>query len=890
MARVFCRACQRPCRPLAPAPGRSICGRCALPTATRLFDLAIALPNAAQCQACIQRFARALAEQPGVQAVELTPEGDKLIVYYDPERTSGDALARAAAQAGQAITQRYRHERLNITEMDCIECARTVEAALTRLPGVLTARVDFALGQLDLAYDSSVIERQRIIGRIRDLGYDVVERGPVALRFTIEGLDCAECLAGVETLVENVAGVIDAQISLATATMTVTVEGTDDLPGRIARAVAEAGYTARLQAGEIAAAPPRQDLVRFLLRQARGQRTLASAGLFAVGGILSLLNRLPLVSIGFFAAAIVVGGYDVARSGVASLRATRNVDINVLLTIAVLGAAATGQWAEAAGVVVLFSVGNTLEAATLDRTRDALRALIALSPPVATLIHNGHDERVRVEALRPGDRVRVRPGERIPADGEVVEGISAVDESPITGEAIPADKAPGDRVYAGTVNGNGALVVHVTQPPGDSTLARIVRLVEQAQAQKAPSERFVDRFARVYTPAVIAMAILLAVIPPLFFGASPNAWILRALTLLVIACPCALVISTPVAIISALGHAARKGALIKGGNYLEAAGSLKAMAFDKTRTLTEGRPVVTEVLSFGPLDRDRVLALATAVERNSEHPLAQAVVREGRHRGVEAAAARDFEALPGRGARGRVDRMAVLVGNRSLIEEYLPIPEAVEAQLVPLEQEGQTVFIVARCAEEPGRPPCELLGAIAVADRLRPESRAAVEELRRAGLRPIVMLTGDDLTTALAVARQAGVDRVLANLLPHEKVEAIEDLLAAHGAVGMVGDGINDAPALARATVGIAMGAAGSDAALETADIALMGDDLSRVPATIRLSRRALAIIRQNVAFSLLIKIAFVVLAALGAVTLWMAVFADTGTSLLVTLNGMRLR
>jgi Cd2+/Zn2+-exporting ATPase len=556
--------------------------------------------------------------------------------------------------------------------------------------------------------------------------------------------------------------------------------------------------------------------------------------------------------------------------------------------VAVIGAAAIGQWAEAALVVVLFAFGNTLEAYTLDRARDAVRTLIDLSPQEATLIHEGHEERVRVEALHAGDLVRVRPGERIPADGEVVEGASAVDEAPITGEAIPVDKVPGDRVFAGTVSGYGALVVRVTQPAGDSALARIVRLVEQAQSQRAPSQRFVDRFASIYTPVVLTLAAGIAAIPPLVTGAPLFDWVYRALVLLVIACPCALVISTPVAIVSALARAARDGVLIKGGRYLEAAGSLNAVAFDKTRTLTAGEPVVTDVISLNGQNADKVLEVAAAMERNSEHPLALAVVREARHRGLAPAPASDFEALPGRGAQGRVDGSLVMIGNRALLEECLAIPEEVDVRLLHLEQQGKTVFVLGRCEPTDGMPRA-LLGAIAVADQVRPESRATVQRLRDDGVQHIVMLTGDDLATASAIAAQVGIDEVRANLLPDQKVDAIETLLADYGAVGMVGDGINDAPALARATVGVAMGAAGTDAALETADIALMGDDLSKVPLTLALSRRTLAIIRQNIALALFIKGLFVALAVVGIATLWGAVFADVGTSLMVTLNGMRL-
>lgn len=859
-----------------------------MPTTTDIYDIALALPNAAGCRQCIERLAEALRERQGVETVELSQEGDKLIVGYDPALISGEDVEGAVHIAGDAVSRRYRHERLNVAEMDCPECARGVEASLANLPGVLSAHVEFTLGQIDLAYDAERVQRDEIVALLRDLGYDVLEREPASLRFRIEGLDCADCVKGVEGLVESVPGVVEATINFAAATMDVRVAGTEDVVGQITGIVARAGYTARLETGVVAQRPPRRDFWTYLFRQRRGQRTLAAGVAALAGAILSAAGPPPWVGILFFALAIAVGGYDVARSAVASLRTTLVIDMNLLVTVAVIGAAAIGEWAEAAVVVVLFSLGNTLEAYTLDRARDAVRALFELAPQEAILIHGDHEERVRVEALNVGDRVRVRPGERIPADGEVLEGTSAVDESPITGEAIPVDKGPGERVYAGTVSGYGALVVRVTQPPSDSTLARIVRLVEQAQAQRAPSQRFVDRFARIYTPAVIAIAVAIAIFPPLLTGAPASAWILRALTLLIIACPCALVISTPVAIVSALGRAAREGVLIKGGAYLEAAGELGAVAFDKTRTLTEGRPVVTDILAFDGAESDEVLGLAAALERNSEHPLAQAVVREARHRGLLPAPASDFRALPGRGARGVVQGSTLTIGNRSLLEECLEIPPEVEAQLLALERQGRTVFLLGRCDRGNGQVPQALIGAVAVADRVRPESQETVRRLREAGIRHVVMLTGDNAETAGAIAADVGIDEVRANLLPEDKVAAIEDLLDEYGTVAMVGDGVNDAPALARATVGIAMGAAGSDAALETADIALMGDDLSKVPDTLGLSRRTLGIIRQNIGLSLAVKFAFVALAVLGVATLWMAVFADVGTSLLVTLNGMR--
>lgn len=859
--------------------------------ATAIYDIALALPNAKGCRECIGRLRQGLLERRGVAAVQLSPEGDKLIVDYDPQAVSAEDLENALHSAGDAVSHRYRHERLNITELDCPECARGVEASLANLPGVEAARVDFALGQLELAYDSERIGRDEVIEQVRALGYGVAEEAPATLRFRIEGLDCADCVRAVEGVVESVPGVIDAAINFGAATMDVRAAGDEGLVPQITAAVARAGYTARLESGETVRRPPRRDFWAFLLRERRGRRTVAAGVATAIGAILSALALPPWVGILFYAIAIVVGGFDVARSAVASLRTTFTIDMNLLMSVAVIGAAAIGQWSEAAVVVFLFSLGNTLEAFTLDRARDAVRSLVELAPQEAILIHGDHEERVRVEALKVGDLVRVRPGDRIPADGEVAEGASAVDESPITGEATPADKGPGARVYAGTVNGYGALTVRVGQPPEDSTLARVVRLVEQAQAQRAPSQRFVDRFAAVYTPVVIAIAVGVAVLPPVLTGAAAGPWILRALTLLVISCPCALVISTPVAIVSALGRGAHDGVLIKGGAYLEAAGGLNAVAFDKTRTLTLGQPAVTDILPLGGLAEEEVLALAAALERNSEHPLAQAVVREARHRGIYPAPAADFQVLPGRGARGRVNGSVLTIGTRTLLAECVSIPVELEAQLVRLEHEGKTVFLLGRCGPDDGRggvsPP--LQGAIAVADRLRPEARDAIRGLRAMGIRHVVMLTGDNISTANAIAAEAGVDEVRANLLPEEKVGAIEELEAEYGTVAMVGDGVNDAPALARATVGIAMGAAGAEAALETADIALMGDDLHKVPETLRLSRRTLGVIRQNIAFSLVVKFLFVALAVAGIATLWSAVFADVGTSLIVTLNGMRL-
>ena len=562
--------------------------------------------------------------------------------------------------------------------------------------------------------------------------------------------------------------------------------------------------------------------------------------------------------------------------------------------VAALGAVAIGAWAEGALVVFLFSLGETLESYTMDRARNAIRSLMALAPAEATLVRGSEQRRVEVDELEMGDVILVRPGERVPMDGLVRQGRSAVNQAPITGESLPVHKEPGAEIFAGSVNGHGALEIEVTRRAEENTISRVIHMVEEAQAQKAPSHRWVDVFARIYTPAVVGLAVLVAAVPPLFFGepflepgpGAGHGWLYRALSLLIIACPCALVISTPVSIVSAISSAARQGVLFKGGAYLEAVGGLRVVAFDKTGTLTHGEPEVTDVVAEEGTEED-LLQLAAAVESRSEHPLARAVVRAAQERGLSFPTATEVEAVSGRGVRGVLDGTWLYVGNRALCRELgFSLPDGLAAQGRALEEEqGKTVMFVASGAEGG----TSIKGLIAVADTVRPDAREALAALKRSGIRQTVMLTGDNERTAAAIAKQAGVDDFRANLLPGEKVEAIEELLAEHGQVAMVGDGINDAPALARATVGIAMGGAGTDQALETGDVALMADALDKLPFAIRLSRRTLNVVRQNIAFSLMLKGAFMALAIPGLATLWMAVFADMGASLIVTLNGMRL-
>jgi Cd2+/Zn2+-exporting ATPase len=557
----------------------------------------------------------------------------------------------------------------------------------------------------------------------------------------------------------------------------------------------------------------------------------------------------------------------------------------------------------------------------LDRARYSIRSLMQLAPPEATLIdtcvdceeHRGRalpdgapyisgicpwcsdERRVPVAELEIGDRILVRPGERIAMDGLILTGASAVNQAPITGESVPVEKIVGSEVFAGSINGAGALEIEVTRLAADNTISRIIHMVEQAQAQKAPSQRWVDTFARYYTPLVVVAAILVAVVPPLLFGQpfldpgdGTHGWLYRALALLITACPCALVIATPVTIVSGISRAAQLGVLIKGGAYLEAAGSLKVIAFDKTGTLTRGEPTVTRVISLNGTGEDGVLQVAAAVEARSEHPLGRAVMRQAEARSLSSEPAEGFRAMVGRGAEAQVYGQAARVGNPALFADAgIALPGAATAAAAELEAAGNTVMLV-HGAPGVGRAP-ELLGLLAVADTIRPDARAATAALKAAGIRRTVMLTGDNERTARAIAAEAGVDDVRANLLPDGKVQAIEKLLEEYSRVAMVGDGVNDAPALARATVGIAMGGAGTDQALETADVVLMGDDLLKLPFAVRLSRQTLAVLRQSIAFSLLVKAIVMILVLTGAASLWLAVLADVGTSLIVIANGMRL-
>ncbi len=580
--------------------------------------------------------------------------------------------------------------------------------------------------------------------------------------------------------------------------------------------------------------------------------------------------------------AILTGGLDTLRKGWIALRHF-SLNMNFLMSIAVIGAALIGQWPEAAVVIFLFALAEMIEALSLERARNAIKGLLAMTPELATVRDDGGIWReIAAREVAVGARVRVKPGERIPLDGIVLEGQTTVNQAPITGESIPVPKQPGDPVFAGTVNERGAFDYQTTATQNHSTLARIVATVQEAQGQRAPTQRFVDQFARYYIPAVVVLAILVAAIPPLFMGAALQPWLYKALVLLVIACPCALVISTPVTVVSGLAAAAKHGILIKGGLHLEQGRKLRALALDKTGTITIGKPSVTDTLLVAEGDGVQHLRLAASLANRSDHPVSTAVVSywQAQHSTDRAMEVTDFEAITGRGVKGRIAGDTFYLGNHRLIHELGVCGPELEARLVALERDGKTAVSLSTASTP--------LLVLAVADTIRETSVDAVQRLKQVGV-VAVMLTGDNVHTAQAIASKVGIADARGDLLPEDKLEAINGLVSQYGHVGMVGDGINDAPALARADIGFAMGAAGTDTALETADVALMDDDLRKIADFITLSRNTHRVLTQNITLALGIKAIFLALALAGKATLWMAVFADMGASLLVVLNGLRL-
>lgn len=687
----------------------------------------------------------------------------------------------------------------------------------------------------------------------------------------VEGMDCEDEVSLIEKKMKSLKGLESFNVNLMSQTLNVRYN-----PGllslqEIIKSIAETGMKARLEREKVKGKAWWKDL-RIL--------SLFTCGIFTTIAFVLEKISIMLPSTILYAIAVAIGGYYPARMGFAALR-TLTLNIRTLMVSGAIGAIILGLWEEAAILVFIYSLGDVLEAYAVDRARGALRALIDLMPKEAVVRRNGEELTLPVEEVQPGEIIIIRPGEKIPLDGRVVAGSSAVDEAAITGEPIPVMKEKGADVFAGTLNQRGILEVEVTRISKDTTLAKIIHSVEEAQAKKSSFQRFGETFGKIYTPAMFALALGVILIPWLFFGETWSEWFYRGLVVLVVSCSCGIALSIPVAVVAAIGNAARNGILFKGGIHLEGAATIKAVAFDKTGTLTIGRPQVTDVLPIRNYSRYEILKFAASIESRSEHPLGEAILRKAREEEVSFLPAEEFEALVGLGAKGKVNGQEFFIGGmRFFLEQNVPIEE-IQPQISFLEEQGKTTILLGKEKE--------VMGIIAIADQLRFEAREAIKKLKEIGIRRVVMLTGDNEGTAKAIAKEAGVDNYFARLLPDDKVKKIKELKSIFGQIAMVGDGINDAPAMAVSDIGIAMGAAGTDIALETADVALMSDDLSKLPIVFNLSRRTVKNIRQNIIISLAI-LAFLVPAALiGWIGMVPGLFINEAGGLAVIVNGLRL-
>ncbi|WP_264822424.1 heavy metal translocating P-type ATPase [Halocatena marina] len=818
---------------------------------------------------------------------------------------------------------------LDVPDMDCPSCAGKVENSLRKLDGIEDLEPQVTTGVLSVTYDSGRVSADDVVQRVEAAGYSVqAQNQSRTATFAVPDMDCPSCAGKVENSVQKLDGVESYETRPTIGQVTVTYDDRAVTPGAIEQAIENAGYPVEAASTEDSENNSTLETASSdetsVWQSRRATKTALSGVLLGLGLLvewaLTGLNTevVSVLSVGFttaevfFLAGIVLGGQAILRNGYYSAR-NLNLDIDFLMSAAIVSAvvasliASKSLYFEAATLAFLFSTSELLERHSMDRTRSSLRELMDLSPDEATVRRDGETMTIPVDAVQIGDRVVVRPGEKIPMDGTVREGESAVNQAPITGESVPVDKTLGDAVYAGTINEEGYLEVEVTSAVSDNTISRIVDLIENAQSNKTEREQFVERFANYYTPVMVGVAVLVAAVPPLLFSASWVEWLVAGITMLVLACPCAFVISTPVSVVSGITSAAKNGVLIKGGNHLEAMGAVETVAVDKTGTLTKGELVVTDVVPLGEHTDEDVLRCARGLETRSEHPIGEAIVAHTDGTTV-AREISDFESLTGRGVRADLDGTrhyagkpelfddlgfdlghahVVNDGNTDLSTEMRNLCDQqgclnlVTDTIPRLQSDGKTVILVGR--ED------ELEGIIAVADAVRPAAREMIERLHELGVR-VVMLTGDNEGTARAIADEVGVDDYRAELLPEDKVTAVEALMTEHDGVAMVGDGINDAPALATATVGIAMGAAGTDTALETADIALMGDDLSRLPYVYELAHDANGVIRQNIWASLAVKALLAVGVPFGYVGVAHAVLiGDAGMTVGVTGNAMRL-
>ncbi|ODT63857.1 MAG: cadmium-transporting ATPase [Nitrosomonadales bacterium SCN 54-20] len=720
--------------------------------------------------------------------------------------------------------------------------------------------------RLCLHYDPERFSASRVRELVKAMG------ARIAYRFRhenlrIDGMDCATCATVIGHALQRMDGVLEASVSYAAERLRLEFDSEKVNRAAIVDRIQALGYSVLEESRKVGWAAEHRELI-----------VSGIAGLLLLAGWLSGLAGAPRgLSLGLLISSYITGGFYTLRDAWQSLR-SRRFDIDILMVVAAVGAAVLGAWEEGALLLFLFSLGHALEHMAMDRARKAIESLAELAPKTAVVQRDTREVEVGVEELLRGDKVVVKPGQRIPADGQVVSGNSAVNQSPVTGESMPVDKQPGDKVYSATINGEGALVIEVTKLARESTLSRMVEMVTEAQAQKSPTQHFTDRFEQIFVPAVLAGVALLIVFPPLFGFPFAESFY-RAMAVLVAASPCALAIAIPSAVLSGIARAAREGVLIKGGAHLENLGVLTAIAFDKTGTLTLGKPQLTDVVTVTG-NETGLLTVAAALESRSAHPLAQAIVTAAKTQGLTWSDAEKIEAITGKGLRGEVDGRKVAIGNAKLFENET-IPEVIQQQELRLQMEGKTIMLIQMDGQ--------FLGILGLADTPRMGTREMLEHLYRAGIRKTIMLTGDNETVSQAIARAVGLDEVKAGLLPEDKLRVMEELVQRYGQVAMVGDGVNDAPAMARATVGIAMGGAGTDVALETADVALMADDLSKLPFAVALSHASRSVIRQNLGVSLGVVALLIPATLLGWAGIGVAVLIHEGSTLLVVINALRL-
>ncbi|MGD6846499.1 heavy metal translocating P-type ATPase [Rossellomorea aquimaris] len=775
-----------------------------------------------------------------------------------------EAVAVGAAGIASAEMVEYR-----VLGMDCPSCAASIEKGLGKLKNIEDIKVNYNTGKLRFMGNKET-NLEHVEDVVQKLGFKVepLEQNKNVRIYHVEGMDCSSCAKSIENHLNTIPGVNSVSVHFSTGKLKAEHENSVE---EIISEVSKIGFRASLSSKNNGAEPAKHNDGKGLI--------ITSGILIALGFIGSFTGVSPFITTLMYAMAMVISGYKPVKSAFYSIK-SRSLDMNVLMSAAALGAAFIGEWLEGATVVWLFALGTTLQNMSLEKTRDSIRNLMNLAPSEAWIKVGSQLMKKPVEEVSVGDILVVKPGDRIPLDGEIVTGESSVNQAPITGESIPVDKQAGDTVYAGTINENGSLEVKVTKLVEDTTIAKIIHLVEEAQEQKAPTQAFIDKFAGIYTPIVFVLALVVMVIPPLLYFGTWGEWFYKGLELLVVACPCALVISTPVAIVSAIGNAAKNGVLIKGGTFLEKAGAINAIAFDKTGTLTEGKPNVSEIKTLRTSE-DELLSIALTLEEYSTHPIAQTIVRYTNDKGIQAKQGELFKSIVGKGVQATIDGEVYYAGNARLFDEMeIPLGEA-KASVEDLQSKGKTVVIIGTRKE--------IIGVISVADTIRTTTVNALNGLKKAGVNQVVMLTGDNEGTAKMISKETSVNRYFAELLPEDKVEAIKQLQREGHNVAMVGDGINDAPALATADLGIAMGGAGTDTAMETADIVLMADNLEKLPHTINLSRKALSIIKQNIWFSLIVKFVALALIFPGWLTLWLAVLSDTGAAIIVILNALRL-